>query len=383
MSERINYKHTDRKAARALSFFRRNFHFFLSIFVCSCIFFFLFVLHGALSETESKNTHKLPKDTKSKQSFFSSFQRSPQPFNGQRYYRIDSQTSRFSDEEHNGNQFDIIIGVISGSNRIQHIVGCILTWIILFDSDRDRIIIFTDENIVKQVSSTIQKHLDDHKVLLTVNDYEKLKNFKNYVEFVTLFGTDSSWRGSQKKPELALYYITKTYFLDSEERNIDITKKLTNQERLWKSQMEEFDIREIKSFGKWAFLVDDDTFVIPKNIRKLLLSSESVYDYRESFYVGRSMTCEFTQKNGVKKIYQFAHGGSGYALSYGLLNLIYPELEKQIQENYFPETRAIVKSSETYFSDCKIGAWLKDYFDILPFHESCFHAQGPEKYSIK
>ena len=56
------------------------------------------------------------------------------------------------------------------------------------------------------------------------------------------------------------------------------------------------------------------------------------------------------------------------------------ELEKQIQENYFPETRAIVKSSETYFSDCKIGAWLKDYFDILPFHENCFHAQGPEKY---
>ena len=178
MSERINYKHTDRKAARALSFFRRNFHFFLSIFFCSCIFFFLFVLHGALSETESKNTHKLPEDTKSKQSFFSSFQRSPQPFNGQRYYRIDSQTSRFSDKEHNGNQFDIIIGVISGSNRIQHIVGCILTWIILFDSDRDRIIIFTDENIVKQVSSTIQKHLDDHKVLLTVNDYDKLKNFK-------------------------------------------------------------------------------------------------------------------------------------------------------------------------------------------------------------
>jgi len=380
MRERRNYKHIDRKVTATLSFFGRNFHFFL--FICFCIgtFFFLFVLHGALSETESKDNRELPKDIQSKQSFFSSFLPSPQPFNGQRNYRVDSQASRFSDKEHNGKQFDIIIGIISGSNRIQHIVGCILTWIFFFESDRDRIIIFTDENVVERVSSTIQKYLDNHEVLLNVNDYEKLKNFKNYVEFVTLFKTDSSWRGSQKKPKLAIYYITKTYFLDTEERNIDSTKKLTNEERLWRSEIEQLDIRDIKSFGKWAFLVDDDTFVIPKNLRKLLLNSESVYDYRENFYIGRSMTCEFTQKNGVKKIYQFAHGGSGYALSYGLLNQIYPELEKQIQENYFPETRATVKPSQTSFSDCEIGAWLKDYFDILPFHENCFHAQGPEKY---
>ena len=358
-----------------------------------CLYFYLLIISTSIFSlffflqisffNEHSNQTLLENSGSEYYSIFSFFP-SIHTLDSQRYFRIDNKASKSSTVGSSEKELDLIIGIISGSNRLHQIVGCILTWVPLFRSERDKIIIFTDENVVDQVSEAIKKHIYSHETnhAISLSAYQKIENFKNYIEFVTLFGSDSSWLGSQNKPLLALYYITETYFLDT-----DNGMRINKEQLRRKKNFEAIESKEVKSSGKWALMVDDDTFVIPKNVRKLLLSSESQYDYKESLYLGRSMTCEISDENGAKRIHQFAHGGSGYVLSYGLLNLIHLELEKKIKEKYFPlsqitgkEEIAKVKPPGTKYSDCQLGGWLMDSFDILPFHENCFHAEGPEKY---
>lgn len=134
----------------------------------------------------------------------------------------------------------------------------------------------------------------------------------------------------------------------------------------------------------WFVLVDDDTFLVPVNLKAALRKRG---DAGKRWYIGRTMFVDPTGGRGTKEkevgssgggggtgsLLPFAHGGSGVCLSRGLVAAFVPLLEKEL---------AAASSSSsvcrgTGYGDGDLALCLNKTLGIKVTHEPCLHSSGP------
>jgi hypothetical protein len=167
----------------------------------------------------------------------------------------------------------------------------------------------------------------------------------------------------------------------------------------------------------WYVLVDDDTFVVPRNLRAALARRGD--PMAEALYVGRTMFVDAKIKGGKKEeeegggvmdgaagnkssdketdedealsssssasaaaatsattspsLLPFAHGGSGVCLSHKLLAAFAPHLETEAQTAATTTTAC----HGTGYGDGDLALCLHQILGVGLTHEPCLHSSGP------
>lgn len=136
--------------------------------------------------------------------------------------------------------------------------------------------------------------------------------------------------------------------------------------------------------ASWYVLVDDDTFLVPRNLRAALARR----DAGEAWYLGRTMFVKqdatkennTTEKKKEEKgedeasqpppLVPFGHGGSGVCLSRRLMSQFGPHLH---QEALAPTPAC----HRTGYGDGDLAVCLQHHLGVTPTHEACLHSGGP------
>lgn len=121
----------------------------------------------------------------------------------------------------------------------------------------------------------------------------------------------------------------------------------------------------------WYILIDDDTFVFEKRLRKLL----KIYDSSENYYIGKELD---HLKN---EFCLYMSGGAGCAISKSLYSLI-TEYVRKIGKNeaYYP----LINLKEQWCDDLCIGLWIQEIAKtnkINQLNNNLFHLAEHENLS--
>ena len=125
--------------------------------------------------------------------------------------------------------------------------------------------------------------------------------------------------------------------------------------------------------AEWYILVDDDTFLIPRNL-KAMLSEEKMKNIKEGeeeIYIGRTMFVTPQEGRLQGQMLPFAHGGSGVVLSAALVREIVP----LIMEVLVGERE---RCQGTGYGDGDLGLCIKVLRGVSVRHDACLHSLGPK-----
>jgi len=113
----------------------------------------------------------------------------------------------------------------------------------------------------------------------------------------------------------------------------------------------------------WYIFIDDDTFVFPSRLEKLLSS----YDHSQNYYIG----CQLDHIKDQFCLYM--SGGAGYAISNSLYSLIKLHLINIGKDNAY---YYIINLKEQFCDDFCIGLWINDIKKnnyVIQLNNSSFH----------
>lgn len=126
--------------------------------------------------------------------------------------------------------------------------------------------------------------------------------------------------------------------------------------------------------AEWYVLVDDDTFLIPRNLKAMLLKQKEKKvgeEEEEEIYIGRTMFVTPQEGRLQGQMLPFAHGGSGVVLSAALVREIVPLLmEVLVGERE--------RCQGTGYGDGDLGVCVKVLRGVNVRHEACLHSVGPK-----
>jgi hypothetical protein len=131
--------------------------------------------------------------------------------------------------------------------------------------------------------------------------------------------------------------------------------------------------------AEWYVLVDDDTFLIPKNLKAMLVKEKEKTkkgrkeeEKEEELYIGRTMFVTPQEGRLQGQMIPFAHGGSGVVLSRALVREIVPLLmEVLVGERE--------RCQGTGYGDGDLGLCVKVLRGVSVRHEACLHSVGPKR----
>lgn len=132
--------------------------------------------------------------------------------------------------------------------------------------------------------------------------------------------------------------------------------------------------------AQWYVLLDDDTFLIPANLKGMLAEQQ---DPGQPLYLGRTMFVEVQEGPLMHQTIPFAHGGSGVVLSAALLRVFGPLLMEVLQKKGKSggggggEEKRCQGSG---YGDGDLGICIKELLNIDVTHEACLHSLGPKAY---
>lgn len=127
--------------------------------------------------------------------------------------------------------------------------------------------------------------------------------------------------------------------------------------------------------AQWYVLLDDDTFLIPANLKAMLAEQQ---DPGHPLYLGRTMFVEVQEGPLVHQTIPFAHGGSGVVLSAALLRAFAPLLIEVLQNKRGGGEEKRCQGSG--YGDGDLGICIKELLNIDVTHEACLHSLGPKAY---
>ena len=127
--------------------------------------------------------------------------------------------------------------------------------------------------------------------------------------------------------------------------------------------------------AEWYVLVDDDTFLVPKNLKAMLLKEKKKKGEKEEegeeVYIGRAMFVTPQEGRMQGQMLPFAHGGSGVVLSAALVREIVPLIMEILGGKR-------ERCQGTGYGDGDLGLCVKLLRGVSVRHESCLHSLGPK-----
>ncbi|KAE8735521.1 Myosin-related isoform 2 [Hibiscus syriacus] len=156
----------------------------------------------------------------------------------------------------------------------------------------------------------------------------------------TKHGGTSSWTHVYlNSSSLGLKRTSPPYNINSDATKLPVYRKLANpiEAQIFRSVLDSFNLGDNQGV-RWYVMVDDDTVFFLENLVETLAK----YDHTKHYYIGM---CSESAISNFLFAYDMAYGGSGYALSYSLVQQLAPLMNDCLERYPFSHTSNHLASS--------------------------------------